>query len=138
MTLNSRLLLVAATTLLGACGAADAPSDAPSGDGGAKPMLPACETAAEKAHGGKDDSYASHRGPRSTPSPRHRRWPTAGCGAVTYAGECQGKTLLWCEGGGVKTLSCGGSGCGWSGPKGFYDCNAKGPGPAAHPMACPQ
>ncbi len=37
------------------------------------------------------------------------------CGGLDYAGRCDGGTLVWCEGGGLRTYDCGAVGmtCGW-------------------------
>jgi len=43
----------------------------------------------------------------------------SGCGAVTYEGECQGNTVVWCDGG-LHSIKCGT--CGWDAKNGFYNC----------------
>lgn len=47
-----------------------------------------------------------------------------GCGDVSWEGECDGDTVLWCEDDEVQELDCGSDGqdCGWSDEGGFYDC----------------
>lgn len=41
--------------------------------------------------------------------------PADPCGGLDYAGECQGSTLRWCEGGAIRTFDCSTQGetCGW-------------------------
>ncbi len=48
-------------------------------------------------------------------------WGDADCGDVTYEGECQGDTVVWCENG-LQSEDCGASGCGWGQEYGFYTC----------------
>lgn len=69
--------------------------------------------------------------------------PTA-CGAVTFAGCCQGTTLKYCQDDGtLKVVDCSVApppkvkGCGWD--ETFYNCeNDNGPDPRGkHPIACP-
>lgn len=50
--------------------------------------------------------------------------PEDPCGGVTYEGECTTtRKVTWCEGGEVKTMSCGsGKRCGWNQQGGYYDC----------------
>lgn len=50
--------------------------------------------------------------------------PEDPCGGVTYEGECATtKKVEWCEGGEVRTMSCGsGKHCGWNSQGGYYDC----------------
>ena len=45
-------------------------------------------------------------------------------GGVTYAGECTGDLLQWCENGEIIQIDCGeqGSVCAWSEAKEFYTC----------------
>jgi hypothetical protein len=46
------------------------------------------------------------------------------CGAVTYQGECQGDTVVWCEGGEVKSVDCAGRGkvCAFESDAVGYNC----------------
>jgi hypothetical protein len=49
---------------------------------------------------------------------------TAGCGNVTFEGECSGGTLKYCENGTVYTADCTATGsmCGWNNAESLYDC----------------
>ncbi|MEZ4269367.1 MAG: hypothetical protein R3F39_23660 [Myxococcota bacterium] len=50
----------------------------------------------------------------------------SGCGGVTAAGQCQGQTLAWCEGGTLKQQNCFNVGpnclCGRRIVENYYDC----------------
>ncbi len=50
--------------------------------------------------------------------------PEDPCGGLTYQGECSTtKKVSWCEGGEVRSMTCGtGKRCGWNGQGGYYDC----------------
>ncbi|MCA9666479.1 MAG: hypothetical protein KC503_12850, partial [Myxococcales bacterium] len=50
----------------------------------------------------------------------------AGCGAVPYAGCCDGDTLRFCAGNVVLALSCAAGSCGWSTARGYYSCDTSG------------
>lgn len=59
------------------------------------------------------------------PDPAHALMAEAICpGGVTYAGECNGDTLQWCENGEIIQIDCAeqGSVCAWSDSKEFYTC----------------
>jgi predicted small metal-binding protein len=47
-----------------------------------------------------------------------------GCGDVTYHGDCDGSTLVWCEKGGLRTASCSAIGrtCAWQDDAVGYNC----------------
>lgn len=66
------------------------------------------------------DAIEAHEGSvTAPPSP-----PADPCQGITFAGTCQGSTVVWCEGGGLKEIACGGAGktCGWDGQNGYYNC----------------
>lgn len=45
------------------------------------------------------------------------------CGDVTYQGQCNGNTVVFCEADGVKKLECNAPNvCGWNETNDFYDC----------------
>jgi hypothetical protein len=46
--------------------------------------------------------------------------PADPCQGETFAGRCEGNTVIWCEADQVKTLSC--TSCGYNAAKGYYDC----------------
>lgn len=50
--------------------------------------------------------------------------PVAGCGAITYQGQCDGGVLSWCENEEVQTYDCAASGytCGWQNGDIGYNC----------------
>lgn len=50
--------------------------------------------------------------------------PAGSCGDIDTVGECQGDTVVWCDGGALASLDCGAAGrlCGWNGTQQFYDC----------------
>lgn len=51
--------------------------------------------------------------------------PTSGCGSETWAGRCNGDTLIWCEDSQVKTYECAQLGafkCGADAADGGFDC----------------
>ncbi len=49
--------------------------------------------------------------------------PDAGCGGLTWAGECDGSTVRWCEGDRVETYSCPSHlTCGWEDDLDYYWC----------------
>lgn len=50
--------------------------------------------------------------------------PTDPCNGETWAGRCDGNTVVWCEDEEVKSLNCAASGkkCKWSASKGYFDC----------------
>ena len=43
------------------------------------------------------------------------------CNGETYAGRCDGDTLIWCESQQVKTANCS-DGCGFDAQQGYYNC----------------
>jgi len=47
-----------------------------------------------------------------------------GCGGLTYAGQCSGSQLSWCDNGALASVDCASYGlsCGWNGNAGYYDC----------------
>jgi hypothetical protein len=60
------------------------------------------------------------------PQPDPGGEPEAGgndCGALTYQGECQGQTVVWCDNG-KQSLDCESMGmqCGWDEANNFYNC----------------
>ena len=46
------------------------------------------------------------------------------CTGVSWEGECDGDTVIWCEDGELQSLDCTSDGqeCGWSDEAGWYDC----------------
>ena len=46
------------------------------------------------------------------------------CGGVTYQGECQGDSVVWCEAGAIKTVDCAarGKSCAWESDAVGYNC----------------
>jgi hypothetical protein len=46
------------------------------------------------------------------------------CGAVSYTGECQGDTLVWCQGGAIEQYDCASKGkvCAWQDDTVGYNC----------------
>ncbi|HRE91364.1 MAG TPA: hypothetical protein PK095_19765, partial [Myxococcota bacterium] len=52
------------------------------------------------------------------------------CNGVSWRGCCEGGDVLYCESGQLKSLACGGTGCGWSGAEGFYNCGLSGVDPS--------
>ena len=50
--------------------------------------------------------------------------PASGCGTVDMVGECDGDTVVWCEGTTLQTLDCASAGrtCGWNDAQKFNDC----------------
>jgi hypothetical protein len=48
----------------------------------------------------------------------------AGCGAIDYAGTCDGNRVVWCEDGSLKALDCAASQktCGYNAQARYYDC----------------
>jgi hypothetical protein len=62
---------------------------------------------------------------QATPPPPPPPPPTDDpCGGVTFAGECDGATLSWCENEQVSTADCAQSGkqCGWDAANNYYNC----------------
>jgi MYXO-CTERM domain-containing protein len=49
------------------------------------------------------------------------------CGGITYQGECQGGSVVYCENDALQTLDCAGQDpprdCGWSTEFSYYDCS---------------
>ncbi len=43
------------------------------------------------------------------------------CGGETFAGRCEGNTVIYCENQQVKTVSCSNQ-CGFNASQGYYDC----------------
>lgn len=63
-----------------------------------------------------------------------------GCGALEFAGCCDGETALWCEDDRVRSLDCGPRPrCGWRPSSGYHDCHTDGGDDPAglHPKRCP-
>jgi agmatine/peptidylarginine deiminase len=59
------------------------------------------------------------------------------CGAVKAQGCCAGGDVLYCEGGTLARIPCGGSGCGWDAGQGVYGCGLVGEDPSGQlPAAC--
>jgi hypothetical protein len=56
------------------------------------------------------------------------RAESAGCGAVTAAGECNGDLVLWCDEGVLQQFDCGhyGASCGAWAEAGFFWCDCSG------------
>jgi V8-like Glu-specific endopeptidase len=50
--------------------------------------------------------------------------PTDPCGGVTYAGQCNSNTVVWCENSSLKQINCssGGKSCGYDSAHGYYNC----------------
>ncbi len=50
--------------------------------------------------------------------------PASACGAIDGVGECQGDSVVWCDGNALASLDCaaGGRVCGWNADQGFFDC----------------
>ncbi|MEW5851521.1 MAG: N-acetylmuramoyl-L-alanine amidase [Myxococcota bacterium] len=65
--------------------------------------------------------------------------PQNACGDVTYAGYCDGATLVWCENGALKSVNCAerGKACGWESDAVGHNCvvPAEEPPPAQEPPA---
>jgi V8-like Glu-specific endopeptidase len=60
----------------------------------------------------------------SEPPPPPPPPPADPCGGVTYAGQCSGATLSWCENEQVHTVDCAASGkqCLWDASANWYNC----------------
>ncbi len=69
---------------------------------------------------GWSDQYGYY-GCLSTSQPQQ---PADPCNGVTFEGECQGDTVVWCENNQINSIDCGkyGYGCGWNSQGGYYDC----------------
>lgn len=52
------------------------------------------------------------------------------CNGVSWRGCCDSGDVLYCEGGQLKSLACGGTGCGWSSAEGIYNCGLSGEDPS--------
>jgi len=52
------------------------------------------------------------------------------CGGIEYAGCCDGKNLVYCDGGDLVVNNCGSNGCGWVAGQAWYDCGGKGEDPS--------
>jgi hypothetical protein len=67
----------------------------------------------------------------------------ASCGEITYAGCCDGETLMYCDTNGIlKTADCSQTGpsCGWEPTMGWYDCKTDGSEDPSgkQPKKCPE
>ena len=83
-----------------------------------------------------DDSYKPPPRPptttgQPTPQPQPRPQPTSKpqppadpCNGITYAGTCQGSTVVWCENNKLNQINCSSSGktCGFDSANQFYNC----------------
>lgn len=59
------------------------------------------------------------------------------CNGVSWRGCCSGGDVLYCENNQLKSLACGGTGCGWSGAEGIYNCGLSGVDPSGqNPAEC--
>lgn len=63
------------------------------------------------------DQVAKHPSGGSSNAPP----PADPCNGVTYAGQCQGNTVVWCESG-LQSMACGAKKCGWDSKSSFYNC----------------
>lgn len=64
------------------------------------------------------DQVAAHAG--NAPAPA----PSDPCGGVTYEGQCNGTSVVWCESSTVKQIDCKSTGktCGYDTTNKFYNC----------------
>lgn len=62
---------------------------------------------------------SSGGGGTTTPTP-----PADPCGGVTYAGQCNSNTVVWCESSSLKQINCSSNGksCGYDAAHGYYNC----------------
>jgi len=59
------------------------------------------------------------------------------CQGVAYQGCCEGGDVVYCEGGQLERVQCGGLGCGWNAWGGYYDCEQTGSDPTGtYPSVC--
>lgn len=59
------------------------------------------------------------------------------CGHIGWSGCCEDGDVVFCEDARVKRVPCAGTGCGWDGAAGYYDCGLSGEDPTrAHPISC--
>lgn len=58
----------------------------------------------------------------TAPCPTDYRCHEAGCGSVTFEGECNGNVLAYCENKTLHTVDCQSSTCGFDAGHAWYDC----------------
>ncbi len=58
----------------------------------------------------------AEKGAAATPA------PSDPCNGITYAGQCNGNTVVWCENNQLQQLACGSKSCGWDGGSSFFNC----------------
>jgi secreted trypsin-like serine protease len=69
----------------------------------------------------RTDTYLSFIGVAGSIPSTNPTQPTDPCQGETFAGRCDGRTVVYCENQTVKRLSCQNA-CGFSQAKGYYDC----------------
>ncbi|MCC6623498.1 MAG: agmatine deiminase family protein [Deltaproteobacteria bacterium] len=59
------------------------------------------------------------------------------CQGIAYQGCCEEGNVIYCEGGQLMRVQCGGLGCGWNAWGGYYDCEQTGGDPTGtYPVTC--